>query len=90
MANYTDLTAQTPAPMISPGSGNYQVGQSITITDANPKATIRYTLDGSTPTTKSTYYDKPIVLTGSETINAVAISTGDVNSQVSSASYVVN
>ena len=84
------LYAQTPAPVISPASGAYPVGQAITITDANPAATIRYTTDGSTPTTHSNWYHGSIVLTGSETVKAIAVSTGEANSDVASATYAVH
>jgi hypothetical protein len=77
----------TPTPVFSQPSGSYPVGQPITITDAIPTATIRYTTDGSIPTTHSSYYHEPIVLTGSETINAIAISTYDETSEVASATY---
>jgi len=78
---------QTPAPIISPAPGSYPVGQLITITDAIPTATIRYTTDGTTPTTKSNFYSKPFPLTGTETIQAIAISTGDAESNVTVAAF---
>jgi hypothetical protein len=81
------IVAQTPPPVISPASGTYPVGQAITITDADPTATIRYTTDGSTPTTHSDWYHEPIVLTGPETIKSIAISTGRANSEVTSTVY---
>ena len=83
------IVPQTPTPVISPGPGAYVAGQLITISDATPGATIRYTLDGSTPTLKSTYYTSPIVLTGSETIQAVALGAGEATSDVASASFTV-
>lgn len=79
----------TPTPELRPAPGSYAKGQKITITDADAIATIRYTTDGSTPTDKSDWYHVPIVLTGSETIKAIAISTGDAASVVASSSYTV-
>ena len=81
--------AQTPTPVISPASGSYAAGQLITITDAITTATIRYTTDGSTPTTKSIWYNKPFAMKQSETIRVIAISTGKANSEVASATYTV-
>jgi hypothetical protein len=83
------ILAQTPAPTIRPLPGSYSVGQPITIADSDQTATIRYTLDGSTPTTTSNWYHEPILLTGSETIQSVAISTGRGTSNTTSASYTV-
>jgi Chitobiase/beta-hexosaminidase C-terminal domain/Bacterial Ig-like domain (group 3)/Beta-propeller repeat len=84
---FFDILPQTPTPMISPTPGGYPVGQLITITDAIPTATIRYTTDGTTPTTKSTFYSKPFPLTGTETIKAIAISTDDAESNVAVAAF---
>jgi hypothetical protein len=81
---------QTPTPVISPVPGNYPSGQTVTITDANATATIRYTTDGSTPTTHSNWYHGPIALTGSETIQAIAVSTGAASSAVASSAYNVH
>lgn len=87
-AQYSVLP-NAPQPDISPASGSYSVGQLITITDANPKATLRYTTDGSIPTTASRFYSGPFPLTGTGTIRAIAIATGDGVSSVASASYTV-
>jgi hypothetical protein len=87
-SNYS-VIPQTPTPVMSPVSGSYAAGQLITITDAIPTATIRYTTDGSTPTTHSNWYHGPIVLTGPETIQSIAISGGAAPSEVASATYTV-
>jgi len=83
------IVAQAPAPLISPAPGAYPVGQLITITDANAAATIRYTTDGSTPTSTSNWYHGPIALAGSAVIKALAITSGEAASNVSSAIYTV-
>ncbi len=84
------VLAQTPTPVISPDPGTYPAGQTVTITDAIPTATIRYTTDGSTPTTQSNWYHGRIVLTGTETIRAIAISTGAHASEVASGNYSIH
>jgi len=83
------ILAQTPAPTISPGSSNVPLGQPITIADSEPTATLRYTTDGSNPTTTSTWYHGPIGVAGAGTINAIAVSTGQASSEVTTASYTV-
>jgi hypothetical protein len=85
-ATYSIL-AQAAAPAISPAPGSYPVGQTVTITDANASATIRYTTDGSNPTTHSNWYHGPIKLTGAETINAIAIATGEAASPMATATF---
>jgi hypothetical protein len=74
-------------PILTPGSETYAPGQTVTISDADPTATLRYTTDGTTPTTKSNFYSKPILLSGTETIQAIAIATGDAASSGASATY---
>src|SRR3954454_22773484 len=50
-------TTPPPAPTASPRGGSYRSTQSVTLSDGESGATIRYTTDGSTPTTSSTAYN---------------------------------
>src|SRR6201999_3906118 len=59
----------------------------VTISDTTAGATIRYTVDGSTPTASSTQYTGPITVSTSQTVNAIAIASGMTNSAVGSAVY---
>jgi hypothetical protein len=61
------------APLFSPAPGIYMDPQDVTISTTTPGATIRYTTDGSTPTTTNgTVYAGPVhIPVGS--IRAVAI-----------------
>lgn len=43
-------------------AGYYSTAQTVTLTTPEPMAEIRYTLDGSDPTTSSNLYTKPIVI----------------------------
>ncbi|HWM67498.1 MAG TPA: chitobiase/beta-hexosaminidase C-terminal domain-containing protein [Steroidobacteraceae bacterium] len=81
------MTAQ---PTFAPVAGTYTVAQSVTISDATPGATIYFTTDGTTPTTASTVYTGPISVSASETLEAVAVASGDTPSTVASASYIIN
>jgi len=81
------VVPEAPTPFFSPGPGSYAPGQEVAISDANPTATIRYTTDGSTPTNKSALYTRTLSLTGTETIQAIAIASGDAASTVASATY---
>jgi hypothetical protein len=69
--------------------GSYTAAQSVTITTATAGATIRYTIDGSTPTASSPQYTGPINLTTSRTIQAIGIKSGLANSPIGRASYTI-
>ena len=75
-------------PVISPATPNVAVGQLVTITDADAGATIRYTTDGTTPTTHSQLYSGPFPIRGSATVKAIAIATGKAMSLVAAQTYV--
>ncbi|WIV60286.1 chitobiase/beta-hexosaminidase C-terminal domain-containing protein [Amycolatopsis nalaikhensis] len=77
------------APTFSPPGGTYSSAQTVTISSATAGATIRYTVDGSTPTASSTLYSGPISVPNSRTVNAIALKSGMTTSPVSSASYTI-
>jgi len=77
------------APVFTPAPGTYTAAQNITIADATKGALIYYTTNGSIPTTASTKYSAPILVSASEVINAVAIATGYASSPVASARYTI-
>ena len=82
-----DATYSTP-PVISPSPTAAQTFPlSVTITAA-AGATIYYTKDGTTPTASSPVYNGAIPLTTSGTIKAIASVTGQIQSPVSTATYV--
>ena len=66
--------ADTAAPVVtaSPVGGTYPAGQSITLT-ANETASIYYTTDGTTPTTSSTKYSGPIVMSTGFTLRYIGV-----------------
>lgn len=74
---------------ISPESGVVAPGSEVELTSTTASASIYYTLDGTTPTAASTLYTAPIVLSeGIVTVKAIAYS-GELYSQVVSATYNV-
>lgn len=91
-ATYTINIAQKVAtPTINPAAGTYSSPQSVTITCATPGATIRYTTDGSNPTTSSTLYSgSSLYVQTSITLKARAFSSGMTDSDVASAAYTIN
>ncbi len=83
-------TSQVSTPTFSPGPGTFTQAVSVTIGDATPGATIYYTTDGTTPTTASTQYTGAVTVSATETLNAIAVASGFVNSDVASATYTIN
>ncbi len=82
--------APAEPPVISPSEAAYYTAQSVTISCATPGATIKYTMDGSTPSAENgTVYSGAISISQSVTIKAIAIKTGMRNSEVVSVSYVI-
>ena len=75
------LVAAIPAFSPTP-KGTFRVPLLVTLTDATPGVTIYYTTNGTTPTTASTPYTKPIRLTSSMTIKAIAAGNGYGTSSV--------
>ncbi|HTD55287.1 MAG TPA: chitobiase/beta-hexosaminidase C-terminal domain-containing protein, partial [Silvibacterium sp.] len=75
-------------PVFTPAAGSYTTPQTVTISDISTK-TIYYTTDGSMPTTSSPQYNGPITVSANETIKAIAVLSGYVNSPVNSASYTI-
>jgi hypothetical protein len=82
-------TTTVAAPTFSPPGGTYASAQTVTISSATAGATIRYTVDGSTPTASSPLYSGPISVPASRTVNAIATKSGSTDSAVSSASYTI-
>lgn len=65
------------APEFSVQRGYYESPQQVVLTSATPQATIRYTVDGSTPTrTHGIEYTGPITVPGTTVLRAVAYREG--------------
>jgi hypothetical protein len=99
LAGYTDgpvnggtwtITSPVAAtPTFSPAAGVYSSAQSVTISDATAGATIYYTTDGTTPTTSSPVFSGSLMISASETVNAIATASGYSESAVGSATYTI-
>ena len=81
---------QAAAPTFTPAAGAYGPAQSVTIASATPGATIRYTLDGSTPLSTSPVYASPLTVASSVTIKAISEAFGFTTSPVATAAYTIN
>jgi sulfatase modifying factor 1 len=90
-AVYTINQPQTVAtPTFSPPGGTYISAQSVRITCATSGATIRYTTNGSEPTTNSPTYSSPINVSSTTTIKAKGFKNGWTPSSTASATYTIN
>jgi len=78
-----------PPPVISPGQGAYSQPVDVTLRDEEPGAVIRYTVDGSLPTSSDTVYEKPIHLTGPTILRAKAFKPGFTKSITAQQVFVI-
>jgi sugar lactone lactonase YvrE len=83
-------TSAAAAPVFSLTAGTYSSAQTLTMTDATPGAEIYVTLNGSAPTTSDQGYHGPIDISGSVTVQAVAVAPGYLTSAPVSATYVLS
>lgn len=75
-------------PTFNPPAGVFTQPVNVAISSATPGATIRYTLNGTTPNENSTLYSTPIPVTATTTIKAIAYASGLDPSNVATASYM--
>lgn len=87
--NFQSGLEKVSAPSFSVKGGSYSGAQSVVLTSDTEGATIYYTVNGSEPTTSSTKYSAAINVSASETIKAIAVKGGMVNSDVVAESYVI-
>jgi len=78
-----------PPPQILPGGGNYNQPVEVAL-KSEPGATIRYTLDGTVPTTSDLLYQKPVHLTGPTILRAKAFAPGFTKSITSQGIFIVS
>ncbi|GMU91141.1 MAG: hypothetical protein AMXMBFR4_01990 [Candidatus Hydrogenedentota bacterium] len=81
--------ATVATPVISPAGGSYAGSVNVTITCATSEATIRFTTDGTEPTSSSTLYSGAFQLTSSTTVKARAFKSGMSDSSVATAVYTI-
>lgn len=79
------------APSISPASGTYQAGQKVSVMNIPEGYKVYYTLDGTTPTDKSTEYTGEFEMPeGNTVVSAIMYDTHNQASTVTKRNYVVN
>lgn len=81
---------QVATPTFTPTPGSYATAQAVTINCLTAGATIRFTTDGTPPTTASPAYNNAqIQVAVSTTINAIAEKQGMLTSGVATAAYSI-
>ena len=86
-----NYSIQCAAPTFSPGAGAFDSTQTVTISTTTGGASIRYTTNGTTPSsTVGTVYSSAVSISATATLQAIAYETGMTNSPVSSAVYTIN
>lgn len=80
---------QVATPTFNPVGGTYSTSQNVSISTSTPNATIRYTTDGSEPTSTSTVYSSPISVSSTTTIKAKGFRDGWTPSATASATYTI-
>lgn len=89
-ATYVINLPPAGAPVFSPGPGGYASPQTVQITSSTSGASIRYTIDGSTPTTSSgILYSDPVEIGQNATLKAIAYKSGLTNSGITSGLYTI-
>jgi hypothetical protein len=89
-ARITKDTVAPAAPTATPAPGRYAVAQSVTLSDADPTAAIRYTVDGSVPGALAARSVSPFDVTATQTLRAVAIDPAGNESPVATLDYVIS
>ena len=78
---------QVATPTITPNGAAFEESLNVTLACANSDVTIKYTLDGSEPTSASTTYTNALELTATTTVNAFATKEGWTDSEVATATF---
>ncbi len=84
-----DYTLKAVAPTYNPGPGTFYESQYVSISTTTADAEIRYTTNGSEPTTSSALYSEPVQISGTQTLKARAFKDGWSGSNVSTGTYTI-
>ncbi len=88
-ANLPFQTTKVSSPTFGPSGGTYPSAQNVTLRCSTSDAIIRYTIDGSEPSSSSALYSGPILVNTTTTIKAKAFVIGMTDSDTASATYTI-
>ncbi len=88
-AEFEVVPVTLSSPSIYPPDGQYQGSVTVNLSSSTLGGTIRYTLDGSTPTANSPIYTEPIEIFENATVKARVYLSGYTESATVSATYTV-
>lgn len=83
-------TVAPPAPTATPAPGLYNSAQSVTLSDADPGATVRYSNAATDPTIASPAVAGPIPVTSTQTLKAIAVDQVGNPSPVAAFAYTID
>lgn len=83
-------TTQLSKPDFSIDAGRYAGTQAVAITHNLPGVQIRYTVDGSEPTSGSMLYTTPVSIGSTRSLKAKAFKEGSLPSKTETATYFIN
>jgi alpha-tubulin suppressor-like RCC1 family protein len=89
-ASYTLSAGTVATPTITPSGGTQTSPPLVSMTTATTGATLRYTLDGTTPTATSSVFFYPFLVPATTTVKAKAFKAGHTASAVASTTYDVD
>lgn len=79
---------QCQTPVANVASGNYEEAKTVTLT-AGAGETIRYTVNGITPSASSAEYATPIEISESCALRAIATKEGNSDSEIANYEYII-
>ena len=79
----------TATPAFNTAAGTYTTPQTVTITDSTPGAQVYLSINGNTPTTNNAGYHGSLNVSGSASLQAVAVAPGYLPSAPTSAAYTI-
>ena len=88
-AAFTITLPTVATPTISPAGGNFTGPVTVTLASATAGAAIRYTTNGTSPTSSSTLYTGPFSVGVSSTVKARGFATNMLDSAEASAAFTI-
>ncbi|MCX6138443.1 MAG: CotH kinase family protein [Ignavibacteriales bacterium] len=86
----SQIADKIPLPIVSLKSGFYPGNISVSLTHTFPNVSLRYTIDGHTPTPASPLYSSPIAIDSTLVLRVKAFKVGSPSSSVLTSTYFIN